>query len=73
MSGVEVKIHNGMYTKTTFTKSILNRTTTQLLRKLIDSSILLEPVMDFTLSGDDNMIEIALKEVLHKRGTIELQ
>jgi hypothetical protein len=28
MIGTEIRIHNGMYTKSTFTKGILNRTTT---------------------------------------------
>ena len=74
MTGVEIRIHNGIYTKSTFTKSILNRTTTELLRKLINSSaLLLEPMMEFTLTGQEQMIDIALKDVLHKRGTIDQQ
>lgn len=41
MTGVEIRIHNGIYTKNTFTKNILNRTTTELLRKLINSNAVL--------------------------------
>ncbi len=74
MMGVEIRIHNGIYTKSTFSKSILNRTTTELLRKLINSSsILLEPMMEFSLSGEEAMIDIALKDVLSKRGGIDEQ
>lgn len=74
MMGVEIRIHNGIYTKSTFTKSILNRTTTELLRKLINSSsVLLEPMMEFTLSGEEQMIDHALKDVLHKRGAVDVQ
>ena len=74
MMGVEIRIHNGVYTKSTFSKSILNRTTTELLRKLINSSsIMLEPMMEFSLSGEEAMIDIALKDVLSKRGTIDEQ
>ena len=74
MMGVEIRIHNGIYTKSTFSKSILNRTTTELLRKLINSSsILLEPMMEFSLSGEEAMIDIALKDVLSKRGSIDEQ
>lgn len=29
--------------------------------------------MEFTLSGEEQMIDIALKDVLHKRGNIEEQ
>lgn len=74
MMGVEIRIHNGIYTKSTFSKSILNRTTTELLRKLINSSsIMLEPMMEFSLSGEEAMIDIALKDVLSKRGSIDEQ
>lgn len=45
-----------------------------MLRKLINSSsILLEPMMEFSLSGEEQMIDIALKDVLHKRGAIDQQ
>ena len=74
MTGVEIRIHNGIYTKNTFSKSILNRTTTELLRKLItSSSILLEPMMEFSLIGEETMIDVALKDVLNKRGTVDEQ
>ena len=44
------------------------------MRNLIQSSgILLEPFMEFTLTGEEKMIDIVIKDVLNKRGTIDEQ
>lgn len=52
----------------------MNRCASQLTRSLLDSSsVLIEPFMEFNISGEEGMIEIALRDVLKKRGRVSDQ
>ena len=52
----------------------MNKCASTLTRNLVEkTSALIEPFMEFSLSGDENMIDYALKDVLRKRGRVEEQ
>lgn len=69
--GIQLQIEGGKYKKSSFSKSVMNRCASQLTRSLLDSSsILIEPFMEFSISGEEAMVEIALKDVLKKRGRV---
>ena len=69
--GIQLQILNGKYKKSSFSKSVMNRCASSLARSLIDrNSSLVEPIMEFSLEGEEVMIDVALKEVIRKRGRI---
>lgn len=53
--GINLVIKDGRYKKSTFSKSLMNKATTTLTRGLIEkNSTLIEPIMSFTIEGDND-------------------
>lgn len=72
--GIQLQIQNGKYKKSSFSKSVMNKCASSLTRNLVEkTSALIEPIMEFNVSGDEAMIDYALKDVLRKRGRVDEQ
>lgn len=72
--GLELRISGGKFQKKHFNKALMNKTASQLTRELLQSSTLIEPVLEFHLEGEASMIEEVTSDILLKRrGRIEDQ
>lgn len=55
--GIQLQIKDGKYKRSSFSKSVMNRCASSLIRNILDkSTVLIEPIMEFTLEGDPAMI-----------------
>ena len=54
--GVELRIKFGKFQKKHFSKTIMKKTASQLIRQLISNTGLVEPFLEFSLEGESSMI-----------------
>jgi hypothetical protein len=47
--GIELRICDGKFQKRHYSKTIMNKTASQLTRQLLQSSVLVEPLLEFRL------------------------
>ena len=73
MMAVELRIKFGKFQKKHFSKTIMNKTASQLIRQLTHNSAVVEPFLEFQLQGEANMIDEVSKDVLRRRGRIDNQ
>lgn len=49
-TGIQLQIKDGKYKKTSFSKSVMNRCASNLIRSVLDTStVLIQPIMEFNL------------------------
>ena len=73
MMGVELSVTAGRFRKKHFSKAIMNRTASTLVRQLLESSVPVEPMLEFAVEGEPAMIDLLASDVLKRRGRIGAQ